>query len=375
MAKLSIKEAHWFELNLLLTNSASSNSLYAIKQLDAMSKSCQRDWGHTDDFAREAVLNSLSLLITNLQDEVAITAINCFQTSSPAPECATQLSSHANSLVAVANGHFSAQRQIAAIAALSGTRFTEVSDSLLRLLNHPEENVRAQTVSLLPRFPGEFSEGEIRKHATDESSQVRVAVAEAIGNGKFKSLLPTLEKLLSEPREVHKSAREALLKFDVEQVKEILKKNLGDAEFRPDYLCKLAEKNPDPWLTNLVEVLEVRREKIKQQAETSGVEPKAAYFQGLMSLSGTHFKCWTIIYDHLSALPNEAFSDGKLDRCLVALEKAGNTGSSEPTKLYQLYLQKGLSERALKFRSESEKDFPNHNLKEFFDRIERSPNN
>src|SRR5208283_1167441 len=90
LGSLSIKEAHWFELNLLLTNDTPSNSLYAIQQLDSLSKRCQRvdDWWHSDDFKRETVLKALFPLVSNANDEVAVAALNCFQTGS---ECAAQI--------------------------------------------------------------------------------------------------------------------------------------------------------------------------------------------------------------------------------------------------------------------------------------------
>ena len=53
---LLVKEAHWLELNLLLTNSASSNSLYALEKLDQMSRAGRNDdrWRRSDDFKRPA---------------------------------------------------------------------------------------------------------------------------------------------------------------------------------------------------------------------------------------------------------------------------------------------------------------------------------
>ena len=40
LAGVSIKVAHWLELNRLLTDAAPTNSLYAIQRLNKMSKSC-----------------------------------------------------------------------------------------------------------------------------------------------------------------------------------------------------------------------------------------------------------------------------------------------------------------------------------------------
>jgi hypothetical protein len=57
----------------------------------------------------------------------------------------------------------------------------------------------------------------------------------------------------------------------------------------------------------------------------------------------------------LVKLPDSEFQNGKLDWCLDVLEDAGNTGSQEPVKLYELYKTKGLNQRATKFRQENGK--------------------
>jgi len=138
------------------------------------------------------------------------------------------------------------------------------------------------------------------------------------------NLLPTLTELLSDPvgltnpispltmaslqgggrirsrsgdnnGDVHTSAGYALLKFDVDQVSNLLHANLNDAGFRPGYLCKLAEKNAGPWLTNLAEVLEARRDRIWKEAVASGAEPRTNYFRVRMALVGTYHHCWNIM--------------------------------------------------------------------------------
>jgi len=61
---------------------------------------------------------------------------------------------------------------------------------------------------------------------------------------------------------------------------------------------------------------------------------------------------------HLAKLPPEAFADGKQDRYLRALENDCKTsGSSHPKEINALYRQKGLEERAAKFRADCEKSF------------------
>jgi len=412
----SVKEALWLELNRLLNSGIATNSLYAIQHLNRMSKSCFFSGEHDNDFERESVLKTVLPFTTNGDDRVAISAIGCFQiggntktfvtdqgvsmlilpySSEAQPECVAEVSPYAATLVDVANKTAFVSRSVAAIAAFARTGFSIVSNSLPLWLGDANERVRAQAVLLLPDFPGEFSENLLRERATDPSPKVRSVVADAIGNGKLDHLLPTLVMLLSKPvgptnpippltteelqeggwfydenvGDVHTSAGYALLKFDVDQVGDILKTNLHDVGFRPNFLCKLAENNPGPWLTNLVESLEARKDRIRKVAETNGVEPKAEYIQAKLTLSGTYYRSWHIIYDYLHELPSGEFAGGNLDRCLEILENAGTANSDQPVKIYELYRMKGLNKRASNFRSETEKH-PGYSFKEFFDRLD-----
>jgi hypothetical protein len=317
LAGLSVKDAHWFELNLLLNDTNPTNQLSAIDQLDRMSLAGRGDdeWSRSDDFKRTAVLSALLPMITNSNERVANRAINCFAT---APNSTGTLEPFTDALIKVANESVSSNRRLNAINALSGTSFAAVSNSLAQLLDNPDANVRAGAVGLLSLYPGDFANQALLGHATDKSPMVRATVADVIGNGRIANLLPTLEKLLSDPvgltnpippltiedlqegghswgnnnGDVHTSAGYALLKFDTDQISNILIANLNDAGFRPNYLCKLADQNAGPWLTNLVELLEARRDRIWKEVVASGVEPRTNYFQARMALAGTYFQCW-----------------------------------------------------------------------------------
>lgn len=364
----SVKEAHWLELTRLLNDSNPTNVLYAIGLLDGMSLKGEpyEEWRRSGDFKRARVWNALLPLVQNKNEKIAIRAINCFAVSANAP---VVLQPYASALINVANKGQSAARRLAAINALSGIEDEAVSNSVAQLLCDTNENVRANAVHLLTRFPAAFAEPALLEGAKDKSPKVRAAVADTIGDVKLASLLPTLKMLLADP-DVHSSAVNALLKFDTHDVEEILKANLNDAGFRPEYLCKLAESDTGPWLTNLVEVLTVRREKKWAEAQASGIKETTNYFTGLMALSGTYFQCWNIIHGYLVKLPDDAFKNGKLDWCLDVLEDAGNTGSREPVMLYELYRTKGLDERAAKFRQENGK-CRGYDVTQYFDNADR----
>ena len=369
-AGLSVKEAHWFELNRLLNDANPTNVLYAIGKLDQMSLKQGEpfgDWRRSDDFKRNRVLNALLPLIKNTDEQVATRALSCFEME---PTAVTVLEPFAGPLIKVANDGPSSTRRLAAIRALSGLDGDAVSNSLAQLLKDSDENIRAGAMGLLPRFPADFAEPGLRIGATDVSPKVRADVADAIGSGKIVNLLPVLDVLWNDTNSVHTAAGNALLTFEVGQVGDRLKAHLNAGDFRESYLCQLAKNDAGPWLTNLVDLLKVRRENNWKLAVASGIKETINYFNALMALSGADFDCWNIIHDYLVKLPDSAFKDGQLDWCLDVLEDAGNTGSQEPVKLYELYKTKGLNERAARFRRENGK-CSGFDVTTYFDNVDR----
>jgi hypothetical protein len=393
LSNMTVKDAHWFELGLLLNNLATTNQLYAIQQLDSMSGNKSQSWHHADNFNRADVLKILQPLITHTNDEVAIAALNCFKSG---PDGTGQDDAYAEALTQITTCGAPTSRWIAAIDACSGARFPVVSNALSRWLTNASDEVRLHTVLLLPSFPGEFSERALRERATDPSPSVRAGVADAIGNGKIVTLLPLLKTLFTDPvgrtnpvpplsleqlqdggriwggnnGDVHTSAGYALLQFDTDQVGDFLASNLNDPGFRPAFLCKLAETHTAPWLTNLVEMLEQRRVRIEKEVEVSGVPQKKEYLKARLTLSGNAFKCWNILYGYLHELPPEAFANGKMNRTLDAMERAGTTGSQEPMRLYELYRTKGLPERAAKYRQENNNQAVGFDIELYYNRVD-----
>jgi len=392
LAGLSAKAAHWFELDLLLHDANASNLLYAIDKFDSMSLPGRShdEWLHSPDFRRHDVLTRLLPLVTNENEQVAIRAIDCYEVESNA---SARLEPFAVALIGLANDGRSASVRVRAIAALSGTHFEAVSNSLAQLLRSTDEKVRASAVGLLVRFPGGFRRQALRRAGGDSSAQVRASVADVIGRGKIESLLPVLVKLFSDPvgfkeplppltledleaggradisGDVHTSAGFAFLEFDTKQVGDILKTNLTDAGFRLPFLCKLAEDDPKPWINDMVGIMEARRVRSIRKAEAQGTPPGT-----YMYLSGAHYTCWKIIYGYLRGLPPEEFAGGKMDRCLDMLENAGVTGSQEPTSLYELYRMKGLNERAARYRQQCEKT-SGYDIGYYFTRIDNQLTN
>jgi hypothetical protein len=378
-----VKDAHWAELGLLLKDAEATNQLYAIDTLDRMSLAARHDdqWSRSDDFKRNPVLTALLPLITNKNEQVASRAISCFETESNA---VARLAPFAAALARVGNESLYPTCRLAAISALSGTTDEAVSHSLGQLLTNAHENIRLGAVRLLPRFRAGFAEEALRARAGDESANVRSVVADVIGDGKCNRLLPTLTKLFDDPvgrdhliepltieslragqrwsniGDVHTSAGFALVKFDPDQVADILKTNLNDPGFHINFVSKLAEKDAEPWLPELVSILE---ERLKQVDEFLGLpqnDPRR--YANLLSdrvLIGTYAKCWEDIRQYLLKLPPKKLSNGEMDRYMDLLEKTVQPvqGMSvhEAERLYELYRTQGLTKRASEVRRKYDK--------------------
>ena len=391
VGSLSIKETIWNELNRLLNSGIATNSIYAIQQLNRMSMTCGESWEHSDDFKRVAVLQAVSPLVTNANEQVAVAAIGCFEVggnhldfiggsegwmaiehecSGVQPECIAQVLPCADSLAAVANSSPSSLRRVAAIAAFSCTHFLIVSNSLPRWLTDPAPEVRAQAVLLLPDFPGEFCERLLQERAADTSPVVRAAVADAIGNGTIETLLPTLGSLFSSSPvrtnsgpwphkglqgndyfaevgadDIHTSAGYALLKFDVDQVGEILKANLSDKGFGLSFIRKLAPNGAEPYFPLLAKELKDHTAGSEQEAAKIGFHWPLIYW-----LPGNFGWAWDTLFEYVSTQPREALANPQFAPMLDALQIADDPSDARTRSLYAFFLDKGLTERAIELR-------------------------
>jgi hypothetical protein len=383
---LNFKDAWWFELSLLLDDTNPTNALYAMDKLDRMSLAGRGDdqWARSDDFKRIAVLSSLLPFTTNNNEQVAGRAIICFGTDS---NFAPELEPFADALVHVANNSPSLLCRLYAIKALSGTEGAAVSNSLARLLKDPDQNIRLSAVTFLPRFPLEFAEKALRERAEDDSPYVRSVVADIIGVGKYDRLLPTLtglfahstgpvpftqqkplpaEALQPNPQsngtgDVHGSAGRALLRFAPDQVADILKTNLNDPDFHVDFIAKLAEKDVEPWLPELVSILESRVKYVEDYSKSPPLDPRRfSDPQGGWILNGPYAICWEDIRHYLINLPKERLSNSATEHYMDFLESiiqsAAGMDHHEVYALYELYRTKGLEQRASGIRQK----YPGH---------------
>jgi hypothetical protein len=382
----SVKEAHWQELNLMLHNSNPTNVLYAIEKLDRLSFAGRDDdrWQRNKDFKRARVLTALLPLTRSANEQIAVRALNCFATDSNA---VASLQPFAKTLIEVANTSRSSKSRIEAISSLSGTHGEEVSSALLQLLNDKDENVRVSAVRLVPRFPINYAVPALRREAGDASANVRSVVADVIGDGRFVELLPTLAKLFEDPvgkdspiepltkdqlitghrwsniGDVHTSAGFSLVKFPPGEVSAILKTNLDDPGFHISFVAKLAQGDPEPWLPELVSILEARHAYVVEFDKLPRDDPKRyADSYGDKMLTGVYTKCWEDIRQYLLKQSPDKLVSAENQRYMDLLEKMvrhspswPDGGVEEARWLYQLYWTKNLKERAQALRRKFDK--------------------
>ena len=84
------------------------------------------------------------------------------------------------------------------------------------------------------------------------------------------------------------------------------------------------------------------------------------------------FTAWEILFRHLQAQPSASLRSGKLDRYLDAMEKVGNYSSSEPRDIYAFYLQRGMTERAQRYRKAA-KEAASYDLDYYFKQVDENP--
>jgi hypothetical protein len=84
------------------------------------------------------------------------------------------------------------------------------------------------------------------------------------------------------------------------------------------------------------------------------------------------FTAWEILFRYLQGQPSEALRSGKLDRYLDAMDKVGNYSSSGPRDIYAFYLQRGMTERARKFR-EAARKAASYDLEYYFKQVDENP--
>jgi hypothetical protein len=261
-------------------------------------------------------------------------------------------------LVALAKGAADPATRAVAVKALGLVREPALEGEADSWLDEPAPEVRAAAAILLADFPGPVTVAVLRKRAEDISPVVRAALARSAGFSQQAELADVLSRLLADRDEkVREAAAMSLLSFSPKNpaIADVFRANLENEEFKPLFLIALARGNPAAYLDGLAEAVEKK------------LEPRN-FWGGQIPA----FSAWEILFKYLQAQPADSIRSGKLDRYLDALEKVGNYSSSEPRDIYALYIQRGMTERAKRFRQAATKA-ASYDLDYFFKQVDENP--
>lgn len=382
----TLTEIYWSELIALRDSPVTDDVVYAIRQLDEMSESPGERLNDPKDFSRIDVLAAVRGLIARPETEIAQAAIRLIGDGSPylsddlAPYWLGTIGVETpglsqfepgirnvggalawRELVAVANSNVAPETRALAIRATGLVKAWQLHQRFMDAwLKAQEIPVRAAAVMLLSDFalPCDYTTGQFAGFAADPAPEVRKCAAYAIGFMQNPDIIPVLSKLIKdEDKAVRRAAMESLRSFrpEIPAVAAALKQDLGNPESQPLSLLALARENPGVHLEELAKAIEGKTD----PTNWHGGEIPA-------------FTAWKLLFKHLRAQPATEIQSGKWDRYLDALESVGQYSSSEPRDIYAFYLQRGMPERAAKYRAKARKTVT-YDLDYYFDMVDKNP--
>jgi hypothetical protein len=231
--------------------------------------------------------------------------------------------------------------------------------------------VRQAAIVLLADFPRQTDRRTIQALAKDPEAKVRLGAALAIGYGQFVELVPDLAKLVDdESPDTRRYAVMSLLSFSPENAREQLAARVADPQWGVLFSNALAKEDADSQKRELMR--NIREARVPSDWWGGHVPWGIA---------------WERLYKHARTLPETALKAGRYDDLLDALESpsAKNSStevekgpkwysSSEPRDLYAFYLQRGLNDRAKKFR-ERTKAAVAYDIEYYFKMVDENPSN
>jgi HEAT repeat protein len=378
-----VNKVLWAELQGMLASVRVPDVVYAIGQLDQMSKG-GRGFDRLSDFDRMDVLAAVRGLLTHRDSRIVQRAIGLVGTHNPYLSdertlfwLATIGSAEVHrvgkmdpkmknvggelywkDLVALADSRIPDETRAMAIRALGLVREPSLEKRIERWLADSVPAVRASAALLLADFPGPKTCRTLTALAGDGTPEVRACVARAAGFAQQTAMAGVLARLLAdrEPK-VRRAAAMSLLSFSPrnEAIAEVFRANLTNEEFKPLFLLALAREKPADHLDALAKTVEEK------------TEPKD-FWGGQIPA----FTAWEILFAYLRAQPFDKIRSGELDRYLDAMEKVGQYSSSEPRDIYAFYVQRGMTERAKIFRGHAKKA-ASYDLDYYFRQVDGNP--
>jgi len=376
--KFSVKEIIWNEFKKHLKSSDSKNVIYAIKQMDLMSRNS--GWDKLDDYDRELVMEQIHGFVLSSDEEISKVAINAIGWLSPyfsdgyakgwiATIGEGKIHGYAQwdkdrdnkfarkywkELVEVVNGNGSRENRALAIRSLGLSLEPKVFSYAIAWTKMDEPMIKQAAIILLADYPREETYKIFKESYQDDYTKVRLGVARAIGFGQFDELISILDELIiDDDTYVANAAYVSLLSFDGRKVKSIFEKYKDHPDWKVLFVNALADINPEPYIDELAEIIEKDME--------------SKYFKG-----GTipSFLSWKILFTYIQKQDREKIKEGDFNRHFDALEVGKVHSSSMPRDLYAFYIHHGLRERANIFRERC-KAAISHDMEYFFDMVDK----
>lgn len=383
---LPIKELIFTELAGLLKGDKAADVSYALAHLNTLSDG---DYHKQADFNREEVLDAVKRLLTHRDPDVVLSAIGVMGSNNPymSPdypagwlatvgrgdipgfgtwEVKENLGGklYWKQLAAIVDSKAPANARARSVRALGHANEPAILPLAQRWTADAEPLVRAAATVLLADFGADVDPQMLTRLATDDQPAVRVAAANSIGFGQYKKLVPQLAKLLADADAgVQAAAALSLLSFGLDDSRDVLKANIKHPQYHSLFVNALAREDAGAYLEELAEI--VKRKKEPEQ------------FWGGRIPWGVS---WELLFHYVQRQPADQVRGGKFDKTLDALEypasgdAAGPSyySSSEPRDLYALYLQRGMRDRAAKFRAQAKKTIT-YDIDYYFNQVDQSP--
>lgn len=381
-----IKQVFFKELTGLLKSGKQADVVYSLEHLDALSGG---QYDKLKDLDRAAVLEAAKPLLSHADPVIAQQAIRLVGSSNPyfshdfaagwlatigggdipgySPwETGPNLGgkTHWKALAAVADSDAPAATRAMAIRALGRAEVPEVLPLVNRWATDREPAIRQAAAILLADFPGPESQEKLTTLAADPQVAVRIGAAQGIGFGQYKELIPLLGKLVDDPvSKVSATAALSLLSFSLKHNRAELTARVRHPQFRSLFVNALARETPEAYLSDLCEIIH------------KDLQPKD-WWGGRIPWGVS----WELLFRYAQEQTKEKPKRGDLDKVFEALESpaSGKDGrsryysSSEPRDLYALYVQRGLADRAKKFRAACKKGL-SYDIDYFFKMVDENP--
>lgn len=253
-----------------------------------------------------------------------------------------------------------------AVRALGWAEVDELFPHVERWAKEGEPLVRQAATVLLADFPRQTDRRTIQALAKDADPKVRLGAALAMGYGQFEELIPDLAKLVDdEAPDTRRYAVMSLLSFSPERAREQLAARVADPQWGMLFSNALAKEDASSQKRELMRTI---REARVPDDWWGGHVPWGV--------------AWERLYKYARTLPETSLQAGRHDELLDALDSPSGKlekgpqwySSSEPRDLYAFYLQKGLLERAKKFREQT-KAAVTFDIDYYFKMVDENPNN